>query len=278
MRGIYLLLLVSFISIGSWWFYKNHLTVQQIAKDYSWQESSSQPFLALEAYYTPAQIVEIHREQLPQDRKQSAVETALRFFPYLLLDVAHAFDENSSPGVILWSMEDGEIIVNTASWETSEGFAALLSANATQNDYLIVQALAAKSGNIEADQLIKKLGVDALQGKNWLAIAKDKGFISQNGNFYELNIPLKIVEPATHIHQRLVTKPYNHVRREATRYSKEQIREAARFAFTPQLTIRSEREVFLPVYSVSTTHLDGSIQTTYWNGLNGQKYIPGKKL
>ncbi len=40
------------------------------------------------------------------------------------------------------------------------------------------------------------------------------------------------------------------------------------------ITIRSEKEVFLPIYSIEVLNADGSVQVTDWNALNGQRIAP----
>ncbi|MDP1835092.1 MAG: hypothetical protein Q8K75_04100 [Chlamydiales bacterium] len=277
MRGIYLILLIAFVGVGSWWLHQNNTVVHGLVQDYSGKKQEAPQFLALEARYTPDQIMEAHRSELPLNRSNDKLEPALKFFPYLLLDVTYnQSDKRNREGVMLWSMDDGEIITNTQSWEASKGFGALLAAGADQGDFLVVKALAARGGKVKRDQLIRSLGVDSARADDWLESARKKGLVSLDGNMYKLNTSNVnvAVQPATIISQRLVTKPYNHVKRQATKYTKEQISEAARVAFAPEVTVRSVREVFLPVYSVSLTNNDGSVQTTYWNALNGQRYVP----
>jgi len=41
--------------------------------------------------------------------------------------------------------------------------------------------------------------------------------------------------------------------------------------FGEDFAIRRTREVYLPVYEIGVQHTDGSILTTYWNGLTGKQ-------
>lgn len=275
MRAIYLLLLVTFIGVGSWWVYQNSDSVHQFAQSYAGKEDTE--FLALEPRYSVDQILSAHRSELPENRTEDNLEPALKLFPYLLVDVAYnQSDKKNREGVILWNMNDGEMVINTENWDATKGFGKLLAANADKNDFRIVKTLSARGGQMTRDQLVKSMKQPPDMVEDWLESARSKGLIAQEGNIYRLRTSeTKLnVAPVTNISQRLVTKPYNHVKRAETLFSKEQIQEAASAAFGPEITIRNVREVYLPVYVVSLANEDGTVQSTLWNALNGQRYTP----
>jgi hypothetical protein len=60
----------------------------------------------------------------------------------------------------------------------------------------------------------------------------------------------------------------------AKRYSKSDIEKNAKAVFGADFTIRNSKEVFLPVYSIEVLNPDGSVLTTYWNALSGQRMYP----
>lgn len=277
MRVLYLLLLLAFVGTGSWWLYRNKSQVHDFMKEYSGKNIDESQFLTLEARFTPDQILEAHRNELSIDHSSDKPQTSLNFFPYLLLDITyHHSDRRTREGVMLWSMDDGEIVTNMQSWETSKGFGSLLAAEADEYDFQIFKVLSFHQGKMQRDELIRNLGVDSARADDWLESARLKGLISLDGNTYKLRMGHVNIDvaPFTKINQRLVTKPYSHVKKQATQYDKDQITQTASIAFGPDITIRSVREVFLPVYSISSTNPDGSIQYTYWNALNGQRYAP----
>lgn len=275
MRAIYLLLLVAFIGVGSWWFYHNNNTVQGFVQTYT--ESGNDQFLALEPVYSLNQVLEAHRSELPIAKNSAKLEPALKFYPYLLLDVTYTQnDRKNRDGVVLWNMNDGEMILDTKSWDVTKGFGPLLTANSSNSDYRIVKAITARGNRISREQLRKTLGVDQDVLENWVFNAQRNNLIFVDGNIIRLRVPdTKVdVQPFTQIGQRLVTKSYSHVQKQPTKYSKEQITQAVQAVFGPSVAIRGTKEVFLPVYSVSVANPDGSSQTTYWNALNGERYAP----
>ena len=44
-----------------------------------------------------------------------------------------------------------------------------------------------------------------------------------------------------------------------------------RAIFGEDFVIRKTQEVYLPIYNIAVQNPDGSILTTYWNGVNGQQ-------
>jgi hypothetical protein len=261
---------------GSWWLYHNNDKVEQFVDSYS-SKGKNQPFLALEAQYTAAEIEEAHRSELPDDRVDDNIQPALLLYPYLLLDVVYNNpDQRSREAVILWNMDNGEIVLDTNTWQTTRGLGRLVDAQADQSDYEIVKALSAAGGKTRRDHLVRALKTDVGTADEWLDNARNKGLIVQEGNSYRLRDPNLRLNSfvATNINGRLATKPYARTKKQSTTFNKEQIKLAAQAILPPNVTVRELKEVFLPVYGISLTHPDGSIETTYWNALNGQKYVP----
>jgi hypothetical protein len=98
----------------------------------------------------------------------------------------------------------------------------------------------------------------------------------QKGNLLQLHFenPKILVIPQTQIGQNLVSRSIAQTARMPKKYSKSQITKMAKAAFGNDFTIRNEREVFLPVYSITVLNSDGSTHTSDWNALNGQRIIP----
>ncbi len=275
MRAIYLFLLLAFIGVGSWWIYHNDGAVRGFVSSYT--ENSTSQFLALEPTYSVTQVMDSHRNEIPSLKDDARLIPALKFYPYLLMDVTYSQNNKGRrDGVVLWSMDDGEMILDTTSWNVTRGFGSLLTANATDSDFRVVKAVAARGNTISREQLRKALGVDSEVLDEWLDGARRNNLIIMDGNLVRLRVPdAKVdVQPFTQIGQRLITKSYTHVQRHPTKFTKDQITDAAQSVFGPNVAIRGTKEVFLPVYSISIANGDGSIQTTYWNALNGQRYAP----
>lgn len=273
MRTLYVVLLVGFLGIGSWWLWENNGFIRSLVDQYV----DSGHFLTLEARYTADQIMEQHRKELLGDDQHSFLEPTLRFYPYILMEVKYSLaDRKTREGVILWGMEDGEMVVNTETWETTHGFDDLIAAGATRGDFKVVNALASKGNTLGHEELQRMLQVEPDLLDEWLQSARQKQLIVQRGNLYQLHFqnPRILVPPATKINQWLVTKPYNHAMRVQARFGKSDIEKTAKAAFGNDFTVRNAKEVFLPIYNISVLNPDGSVRASYWNALNGKRVFP----
>ena len=186
-------------------------------------------------------------------------EPRLKFYPYLLMDVKYSSPEKKTrEGVLLWGMADGEIVINTETWETTHGFRDCLDADACRNDFKVLQALATSKGYLSREELLTKLHVEPEVLEEWVDGAIDKHLIVQKGNNYYLHFeePVLSILPQSKISQPLVTKPYNQALREPKKYSASQIEKSAKAAFGSDFTIRSTKEVFLPVYNIDVLNPD----------------------
>lgn len=269
MRWLTTLAAAGILAAGGYWLYYNHEWIG------SYVENSD--FLTLEARYSSDQIMNANRNELLVDEQHTYQEPTLKFYPYLLMEVKYTQgDRNTREGVVLWGMVDGEMVINADTWEKTHGFEDAISANATTNDFKVLNALAKGNGALTRDQLQKALHVEQETLEPWIQAAKDKRLIVIRGNLVQLHFqnPKILVSPQTKITQSLVTKPYNHAQRVAKKYSKSEIVRTAEAAFGNDFTVRNAREVFLPVYNIEVLNPDGSILTRSFNALNGRAITP----
>lgn len=231
-------------------------------------------FLTLEERFTADQIMEKHRAELLPDAQYVFLEPRLKFYPYLLMEVKYT-QGNGRPkeGVILWGMVDGEMVIDTDTWEKTHGYEDAINAGATRSDFLLINTLAKYRGMLPVARLQKELDVDDATMRSMLNSAKSKYLIVEKNNevFLHFQNPYFDVSPQTRVNQWLVTKPYNHAQRASERYSKRQIEKTAKASFGHDFAVRSSKRVFLPVYSIEVQNPDGSIFTSTWNALNGQR-------
>jgi hypothetical protein len=267
------ILLIALVGFAAWFFLNPDNDVSHVVSQYV----SNGEILTLEARYTADQIMSQNGKKLLVDDKHSFQDPTLKFYPYLLMDVKYTSnDKKTREGVLLWGMEDGEIVINTENWETTHGYTDCIDASANRNDYKLIQTLEANNGTMSRDDLIEKLHVESDTLDSWINSAMGKHLIAQQGNNYYLHFqnPKICVSPSTKISQPLVSKPYNHAMKVAKRYSKSDIEKNAKAVFGADFTIRNSKEVFLPVYSIEVLNPDGSVLTTYWNALSGQRMYP----
>lgn len=268
-----MLIFLGCLAAGGWWLWNNHAPFRNFVTEYT----DNGEFLTLEARYTPQQIMDAHKSELIVDTKHSFDEPTMKFHPYLLLEVKYSTpDKKSREGVILWSMVDGEMVLNTETWDKTHGFEDAIRANASRNDFKILNALAKNNGTLTKEQLHRELHLEADIFEPWIESAKQKYLITQKGDVLQLHFqnPKILVAPQTKINQWLVTKPYNHAQRASAKYGQSQIEKIAQAAFGSDFTIRNTSIVFLPVYGIDVLNPDGSILTTFWNALNGKRIHP----
>lgn len=234
-------------------------------------------FQTLEAKYTPEQIMEAHKKELLTDSQKTFGPAELKYYPHLLMDVKY-LDSEKKPreGVIIWSLSDGEMVLNAESWEKTHGFEDAINANATRNEFRIINALAKNKGALTRDQLLKELQLEADVADPWIESAIEKYLITKKGSELLLHLqnPKLAVSPQTKINRALVTKPYGQSQRGLKKYTSNQIEKISRAAFGSDFAIRSMNEIALPVYSIEVINPDGSVLTSLWNAINGQRINP----
>ncbi|MDJ0651729.1 MAG: hypothetical protein QNJ27_01790 [Simkaniaceae bacterium] len=229
---------------------------------------------ALEARYTAAQIMEKERSTLLKDSDHRYSSPLLRFHPYLLMEVKFTTaDDQTEEGMILWDLVDGEMVLDTKSWDKTHGFADCIHANADEHDYKILTTIAKNGGKADHQSLMSSLNMETHLFEKWVDRARKKKLIVQHGNDYRIHLrrPVVNVPPATKIVDPLVTKNCKQSEKIHRRYSPSQIKKAAEAAFGTNFAIRSTQDVFLPIYSITVQNSDGSLRTTHWNALTGKQ-------
>lgn len=273
MRTFILCSLLVVAGAGSWWLWNRNAQFRNFISEYV----DNGEFLTLEARYTPQQIMEGHKKELLATTAHSFQEPELRFYPYTLLEIKYTgTDRKSREGVILWSLVDGELVINSDTWEQTHGFEDTIKANASAHEFKVINALAKNNGTLSRDQLQNELHLERDIFEPWIESARQKHLVTVRGDLIQLHFqdPKLITIPQTKINQRLVSKPYTHAQRVNAKYSEREVENTAKAAFGSDFTIRNATKVFLPVYSIEVANPDGSTLTSYWNALNGQRIQP----
>lgn len=272
MRTVIFLLFCAIVGFGGFWTWNFNPKIRTKIEDLL----STSTFQTLEVRYTAESIMEAHKRELLKDHEHVFLEPTLKFVPYLLMDVKYnRSTDKTGEGMILWGLVDGEMVINTGTWEKTHGFTDCIASNATRHEFKIINALASRGGSLDRDGLSKFLNIDNNILDTWVDSCRKKSLIVQNGNNYRLHLqnPRLQVIPETKLDQWLVTKPTKHALRVKKRYRAVQIETIARAAFGNDFAIRKTTEIFLPVYSIVVQNPDGSQMTTYWNALNGKRLI-----
>lgn len=245
-------------------------------KDRVLQYVDNRDIVTLEAQFTPEQIIEKNRKNLFGNDKKTLQNTLVKYYPYLLLDVKYPENSKTREGVLLWGLADGEMILNTDSWESTHGFRDCLECHAKTSDFKVIQTLARQPGGTPIENLQKELHVEREILDTWVKGAKQKGLILEKGNLLYLHFenPKILVTPHTKINRHLVSKPFGDAQKSPRNFSKNQIMEITQAAFGTDLKVRDEQEIFLPVFSFEILNPDGSLQISEWNALTGQPILP----
>jgi hypothetical protein len=273
MRPVLILIVLSILGLGGFWSWTYLPGFRSKVEDFL----SSATFQTLEVRYSAESIMEAHRRELLKDSDHVFQEPSLKFIPYLLMDVKYIRShDKTGEGVILWGLVDGEMVINTSTWEKTHGFTDCIASNATRQEFKIINALASRGGAWDREGLSKYLNIENNILDTWVDSCRKKSLIVQNGNTYRLHLqnPRLQVIPETKLEHWLVTKPTKHAQRVKKRYRVAQIEMIARAAFGNDFAIRKTTEIFLPVYSIVVQNPDGSQMTTYWNALNGKRFVP----
>lgn len=247
--------------------------IHQIFRDYV----ENGEFLTLEVKYTAEQIMTAKKQELIADSKHKYQEPTLKFYPYLLLEIKYTKpDKTTREAAVLWSQVDGEMVLNTENWEITHGFEDAIKAGANRAEFMIINALAKHQGSLSRERLQQELHLEGDTLDPWIDSARQKHLIIQKGNELQLHFqdPKIRVFPETKLSQDFVSKPYTYMQRIKSRYTKGQIEKIAKAAFGSDFTIRDVKEVYLPVYRIEVLNPDGSIFTSYWNALNGERITP----
>lgn len=271
MRFLKMVLLVGLIAVGAWWFFDDAVDFKQSVSGYI----ENGDIATLEAQYAPEKIMEANRKELLGSSGRTFLDPVLKYAPYLMMEVKYLQDGKSKEGVVLWGMQDGEMVLNGETWETTHGFEDSINAGANANDFKVIHAIAKSRGGLSKDDLQSVLSLEPDTAQSWIDSARQKHLIIQRGNVLQLHFedPKVSVTPQTKMRQTLVAKSASRAQKMPARYSKSKIMKTAQAAFGNDFTIRTEREVYLPVYTIEVQNPDGSIRRSDWNALTGQPFL-----
>ncbi len=271
MKSIFTFALSIVFAVALSWAWMNYPELRSIVSDVFY----SGKFQTLEVRYSAESIMTNHKKDLLKDNDHSFLEPELKFHPYLLMEVKYSKSiDRTGEGIILWSLLDGEMVLNAGTWEKTHGFTDFIKSNANRTDFKIINAIARHNGMIEKEILGKFLNIENDTLEVWLESCIRKNLIVKKGRYYRLHLqnPRIITKPETKLEQWLVTKSAKNAEYVPKRYRPYQIERIAKAAFGNDFAIRKTTEIFLPVYSIVVQNPDSSQMTTYWNALNGKKF------
>lgn len=270
MKIVSSILTVIVAAYGLWWFNSSQSSLKSRLSELV----QSGTFHTLEARYTPSQIMNSQKRFLLKDNKYKYLDTSLKFYPYLMMEVKYSDENNeTNEGMILWDLIQGEMVINTRNWEQTHGFRDCLNAKIDRTEFKLINALANHDGHLDREGLCKILKVENELLDSWIEACRKKKLIVQNGNNFRLHLhaPKMNISPQTQVEDRLVTKSHKRAERFSRIYKESEIQKMAEFAFGNDFSVRNTNNVFLPVYVITVQNPDGTHHTSYWNAINGQQ-------
>lgn len=264
------LVVVAGICLGGYLLYENQ-------KDYLHnlvlQPQKAESIICFESDFTPEMLQKQLEKKLLKNERYSFADSQYLYLPHLLVDVKYSPDGRSTQtSKMLWDMQNGELILDTRTFETTSGFQDCLTSKANTEDFRILNLLAQSGGSISKERLINQLGydedlasarIDALRKKQLVTSLNDTVRIHVENSFFS-------VAPKTNITLPLVTKKSVRGQLVSNCYSSKELLAMISSAFGSDLAVRQSQIVYIPIIQLDIANPDGSIRTTYWNAITGK--------
>lgn len=254
---------------GYFWLDTNHPELQ-LPKSIK-KESELQ---TLEVQYSVEQIMNLNKRTLVRNRRYTFLDSALKFYPYVLMEVKYlAPNHKTKESLLLWDLTDGEIVLNSKTWDKTHGMGDCILAGAKKEDFELLQTIHLRGGSTTVEACAKTLDKTPEQVRQLLeSCSKKQLIIAKNGKVkIHLESPVLPLSPETKFTHALVTKPYQGAMRISARFSTEQITKVAKELFGEDFVLRKSTDIYLPVHAIAVQNPDGSMETSHWNGLNGKR-------
>ncbi|NGX37657.1 MAG: hypothetical protein K1000chlam2_00816 [Chlamydiae bacterium] len=271
MRLLYTLFTLAIGGYGLFWLTEKNPDLKQKAEEILDFRTTN----ALEIRFDSSQIMDQNQKRLLKEKGARFLDPELKFFPYLLIEVKYCDPKNrTKESLILWDLTDGEMILNTNSWEKTHGFADCILSHAHSHEFKILHALAERGGSCDAEHLLDKLEMEIPVLESLLRNCLKKNLIVACGNRkfrLHLENPKLSAIPETKLHEQLTTRPHKHALRAAHHFRPSQVEKVAKMAFGDTFSIRSVTEIYLPIHRIIVQKPDGAMQTFHFNALNGKE-------
>lgn len=226
------------------------------------------------------QLMNQKRARLLKDSSHSYHKSSLKLAPYFLFEAKYVDEkEKSKEGWILWSAVDGEIVLDTESWQTTHGYQDALLSDAGQEDFDLIRALIKRNGSANKEQLLKDLKLEEERLDKILKSASKKNLAVLFNDTVKLHVenPKIMNFPSTRIKHPLVLRETDFDSIIPKRFASRKVEKAAKASFGKEFTIRGIKEVFLPIWKLEVKKPDDSLSISYWNAVNGEE-IDSRKL
>jgi hypothetical protein len=173
---------------------------------------------------------------------------------------------------MLWDLIDGELVLDTNSFDHTQGFADCITSQANADDFRILHMLT-KKGALSKEELSLELGTDAQVVCDHIENLRKRHLVIVANDVVRVHVesPLLKVEPLTSITRPFVQRKILHKDELRTVYTKSDVERLVKAAFGQDVAIRSSRPIFVPIYEIQVLNPDGSLRRTFWNAISGKE-------
>lgn len=199
-------------------------------------------------------------------------ETDVEYKPLLILTIKYADTAyTTGEGTLLWDLTDGEIILNTNTWEKSHGLGDCIRMGATKQDCKVVLAMARKGGQLPRESLRRALRIDADLLDQWIEQCRQKKLLVPSGNGYRLHMqnPKMPKRPITIMDETIATFTTKKVSLPQVNFDEEAISDFATAYFGSDFAIQKAEVALLPIYVFTSESSSGRLQTNRVNAVTG---------
>ncbi len=267
---LFILTILGSLGYGGWWLSESYPEVTD--RLIQWVPSRSFP--SLEPRFTAQQIVDGQSRKLLKTQQQQLGAISLVYHPFLMMKVKFTrVNHTTGEGVMLWDLVDGEMVINTKTWEKSHGFSDCIQMRANVHELKILHLIARHKNQVSKETIFRDCNLNEAALDTYLnRLIKKKLVVCHQGIYrIHLETPNMVFTPTSELTFPLITKNAKRVEILKKNFTVSQITRLAQAAFGDDFGIRQTQEIYIPVYSLVVQNPDGSQQTTYWNGLTGNR-------
>jgi hypothetical protein len=269
MKKFFVLLLFLVIFGGGYYAYLHRDEVAELLPTSNREETVD----TFETAISPEELLSQHSKTLLPTKQHTFGSSTLHLAPHLLLQMKYSPDGRTTIATsMLWDMIDGELVLDTNSFDHTQGFADCITSKANADDFRILQLLT-KKGALSKEQLSQELGTDNEMVCDRVENLRKRHLVIVANDIVRVHVesPLLRVDPLTTITRPFVQRKVIHKDELQATYSKAEIEQLVKAAFGQDVAIRSSRLIFVPIYEIQVLNPDSSVRRTFWNAISGKE-------
>ncbi|AGR97706.1 hypothetical protein [Chlamydia trachomatis] len=221
----------------------------------------------------------VSEEQVLAMFAKDKASAELLFVPHVLMRVRFSGEEDkragSHEGAMLWSLSNGEMVLNTGSWTYSKGFRECLMLKAGKQDVQLMQVLAGMGGSASREVLSQALSMRNVRADRVIRACQKKKLIFTHDNLiyshFQQPQPIKGCMTVFNSSPVWLAKPKGSTVCSVV-YPEDRIQNLVEMIFGDNFFILSSEQIHVPVYKVSIAASDSSVRVEYINAITGKSF------